>query len=509
MVLQLAALSSLHLLMEACWPALDIAGQLQCTEAVMNKISFAFGDVVFDDCRLAFLIKVLEMKRLFEHEDCGKLLQSIIFVILSHLRARTRLAMTVQCLSALCQMMTIKNDERLILPAVMHLMEPLVGCILSVDRDNTLLAHLFVCLYHLFKLMTCACYEALFKQLRDSDGKKRLKDFLLRVFLVFRDLIKSAESAENASKMLFPARWVRFKLLLNNIIMVAMQELSEALCNEFLPVATFDIQLWHTYIALCAAFITQPILQQVETHSFSKELFERYGDMRVLMCFQLASLWSHLDERQCHFLPTMVASFVDISLIPHQDLRYIAIPMVVSFLIGEDLRAGTVGMVEGELFDKLDTCFAEGMGDEGYKTSFVEYLSVRVKNANVTDIERQRLRELTQRLNCLMELLLEYQTVMKTKCVHRTAFCLLSLINFYRYDVVRDENCHRFIDHLRFLLKGEGYTAEVAACMKLQADSLTWSGNALTASGKYAAQTEWARKELLYQAIIAQYNAAQ
>lgn len=165
--------------------------------------------------------------------------------------------------------------------------------------------------------------------------------------------------------------------------------------------------------------------------------------------------------------------------------------------------------MEGELFDKLDTCFAEGLGDESYKSSLVECLRVRVKNANLSDTERQRLKELTERLNSLMELLLEYQTVMKIKCVHRTAFCLLSLINFYRFEVVRDENSHRFIDHLRILLKADGYTAEVAACMKLQADSLTWSGNALAATGKYPAQSEWARKEQLYQTIIAQYNTAQ
>jgi hypothetical protein len=165
--------------------------------------------------------------------------------------------------------------------------------------------------------------------------------------------------------------------------------------------------------------------------------------------------------------------------------------------------------VEGELFDKLDTCFAEGKGDEEYKNSLIESLIVQVKSAKVNETERERLQDLTERLNCVMELLLEYQTVMKIKCVHRTAFCLLSLINFYRFEVVRDENCHRFIDYLRLLLQGDGFTAEVAACMKLQADSLTWSGNALPATGKYPAQSEWARKEQLYQAIITQYNLAQ
>jgi hypothetical protein len=72
---QLSAMTSMHLLMQACWPALDATGQLLCAETLTNKIPLAFGDVVFDDCRLAFLSKLLEMEHIFEH---GQMTNSIV-----------------------------------------------------------------------------------------------------------------------------------------------------------------------------------------------------------------------------------------------------------------------------------------------------------------------------------------------------------------------------------------------------------------------------------------------
>lgn len=76
---------------------------------------------------------------------------------------------------------------------------------------------------------------------------------------------------------------------------------------RFLEDNTFDSQLWWAYFSLAVAFLTQPCLQ-IEKYQDTKQrkILNEFGDMRVLMGFQILSMWSHLNENKLHFIPRMV-----------------------------------------------------------------------------------------------------------------------------------------------------------------------------------------------------------
>lgn len=63
--------------------------------------------------------------------------------------------------------------------------------------------------------------------------RKPLKDFLLRAFLVFRNLVR---------RDVYPADWLVIKMLTNNVILNALQEFAQPLAFKFLDnsSATFD-----------------------------------------------------------------------------------------------------------------------------------------------------------------------------------------------------------------------------------------------------------------------------
>lgn len=56
---------------------------------------------------------------------------------------------------------------------------------------------------------------------------KSLKDFLLRVFLVFRELVKQE---------VYPPDWLIIKMVANNVILKSLQELGQPLVFQFLDV---------------------------------------------------------------------------------------------------------------------------------------------------------------------------------------------------------------------------------------------------------------------------------
>lgn len=60
-----------------------------------------------------------------------------------------------------------------------------------------------------------------------NHDRKPLKDFLMRVFLVFRELVKQE---------VYPPDWLIIKMVANNIMLKALQELAQPLAFKFLDI---------------------------------------------------------------------------------------------------------------------------------------------------------------------------------------------------------------------------------------------------------------------------------
>jgi dedicator of cytokinesis protein 3 len=92
----------------------------------------------------------------------------------------------------------------------------------------------------LLQLLTTHHYEKLWDQLKD---RKPLKDFLLRIFLVFRNLIRQD---------VFPVDWLVMKMKVNSVLLSSLQQIKDPLKSHFLGKWQFDCQVRLQYLYGCS-----------------------------------------------------------------------------------------------------------------------------------------------------------------------------------------------------------------------------------------------------------------
>lgn len=161
----------------------------------------------------------------------------------------------------------------------------------------------------LLQLMDDCHYQSLWDQLGD---RKSLKDFILRIFLVYRNLVKQE---------VFSSDWLVMKMVMNNVLLNSLHEITKPLIRYFLDSRyNFDSQVslcskyvrnrvtlnqvwklisqvWNNYFNLAVEFLTQPALQLEKFSDVKHEkIIEKYGDMRVLMGYQILKVWSKLGK---------------------------------------------------------------------------------------------------------------------------------------------------------------------------------------------------------------------
>lgn len=82
------------------------------------------------------------------------------------------------------------------------------------------------CLVGMLQLLDEFHYKRLWEVLMGSSHERKpLKDFLMRVFVVFRDLVKQE---------VYPPDWLVIKMVANNVMLKSLQELAQPLAFRFL-----------------------------------------------------------------------------------------------------------------------------------------------------------------------------------------------------------------------------------------------------------------------------------
>lgn len=210
-----------------------------------------------------------------------------------------------------------------------------------------------------------------FAQLMTIKNRREKKDTLFQVFYVFKQLFNES---------LLPSDWTVMRMMSNHVVLCSLQELSQSLvvdflvakCPDAIPQVTFDEQLWSSYFNLSVGFLTQSCLQ-LETFSDVKKnaILDKYADMRVLMGFQILSMWEQLGEYKKHFIPSMVAPFLEVTLVPEKELRRATLPIFYDMIDAEFKATGTFKQVESRLIDKLDLLVSENKGDDEFRQLFM------------------------------------------------------------------------------------------------------------------------------------------
>ncbi|KAJ8941123.1 hypothetical protein NQ318_007705 [Aromia moschata] len=376
------------------------------------------------------------------------------------------------------------------------ILEVLIQTILTViDKDIKVFGCLVACLIGILQLLDEFHYKRLWEVLMGPhQDRKPLKDFLLRAFLVFRNLVRME---------VFPPDWLVIKMLANNVILKALQEFAQPLAFKFLDsrAGYFDKELWANYFNLSVDYLTQESLQLEQFSDVKREkIIEKYGDMRVLMGFQILSMWSQLGECKLHFIPSMVGPFLEVTLVPEIELRKATLHIFFDMMECEQRARGNFKQVECELIDKLDILISENKGDDEYRRLFNTILLDRVQSEDPTWKESGA--AFISSITRLLERLLDYRNVIQgDENRDKRMSCTFNLLNFYKNEFNRKEMYLRYIYKLHDLhLSAENYT-EAAFTLKLYADQLTWSSNQV-ADPNYPNHTECQVKEMLYRQII-------
>uniref|UniRef100_A0A8C2KUH5 Dedicator of cytokinesis 3 n=1 Tax=Cyprinus carpio TaxID=7962 RepID=A0A8C2KUH5_CYPCA len=347
------------------------------------------------------------------------------------------------------------------------------------------------CLLSLLRQMS----EIHFQHLLDNfQSKEELKEFLLKIFCVFRNLMKLS---------IFPRDWNVMRLLTSNIIVSTTQYLSPALHKSFTD-ADFDFKVWNSYFSLAVLFINQPSLQlETLTPAKRKKVFDKYGDMRVMMAYELFSMWQNLGENKIHFIPGMIGPFLGVTLVPQIEVRNIMIPIFHDMMDWEQRKNGNFKQVEAELIDKLDSLVSEGKGDENYRELFSLLLLEKIEQETWRETGVSFVTSVTR----LMERLLDYRDCMKgDETENKKIGCTVNLLNFYKSEINKEEMYIRYIHKLCDMhLQAENYT-EAAFTLLLYWELLHWEERPLREFLHYPAQSEWHRKEGLCRKVIHYFN---
>uniref|UniRef100_A0A8C7DDD3 Dedicator of cytokinesis 3 n=1 Tax=Oncorhynchus kisutch TaxID=8019 RepID=A0A8C7DDD3_ONCKI len=338
------------------------------------------------------------------------------------------------------------------------------------------------CLLSLLRQMS----DIHFNHLLDNfQSKEEVKEFLLKIFCVFRNLMKLS---------IFPRDWNVMRLLTSNTIVTTVQYLSPALHKNFTE-ADFEFKVWNSYFSLAVLYISQPSLQLENTTPAKRtNVLDKYGDMRVMMAYELFSMWQNLGENKIHFIPGMIGPFLGVTLVPQGEVRNIMIPIFHDMMDWEQRKNGNFKQVEAELIDKLDSLVSEGKGDENYRELFSLLTQLFGPYPSLLEkIEQETWREtgisFVTSVTRLMERLLDYRG-----CLVFNILCLFEEM-YIRY-------IHKLCD---MHLQADNYT-EAAFTLLLYWELLHWEERPLRDFLHYPAQSEWHRKEGLSRKVIHYFN---
>ncbi|XP_070431303.1 dedicator of cytokinesis protein 3 isoform X29 [Equus przewalskii] len=445
--------------------------------------------------------------RLFSFSESRRILLPVVLHhIHLHLRQQKELLICSGILGSIFSIIKTSSLEADVIEEVEMMVESLLDVLLQtlltiMSKSHAQEAGEYVsCLLSLLRQMCDTHYQHL---LDNFQSKDELKEFLLKIFCVFRNLMKMS---------VFPRDWMVMRLLTSNIIVTTVQYLSSALHKNFTE-TDFDFKVWNSYFSLAVLFINQPSLQlEIITSSKRKKILDKYGDMRVMMAYELFSMWQNLGEHKIHFIPGMIGPFLGVTLVPQPEVRNIMIPIFHDMMDWEQRKNGNFKQVEAELIDKLDSMVSEGKGDESYRELFGLLTQLFGPYPSLLEkVEQETWREtgisFVTSVTRLMERLLDYRDCMKgEETENKKIGCTVNLMNFYKSEINKEEMYIRYIHKLCDMhLQAENYT-EAAFTLLLYCELLQWEERPLREFLHYPSQTEWQRKEGLCRKIIHYFN---
>ncbi|KAG5279466.1 hypothetical protein AALO_G00078090 [Alosa alosa] len=473
-----------------------------------------------DVVKLQSIARTVESRLFYFPESRSILLPVILHHIHLHLRQQRELLLCSGILTSIFSTIKTSSMDSCVREEVDMMVESLLDVLLQtllsiMSRSQTvessraprcpqctaeITGEYVSCLLSLLRQMSDPHFHHL---LNNFHSKDELKEFLLKIFCVFRNLMKLS---------IFPRDWSVMRLLTSHIIVTTTQHLSPALQKNFSD-PDFDFKVWNSFFSLTVLFISQPSLQLESLSPLKrKRVLDKYGDMRVTMAFELFSMWQKLGDDKQHFTPGMMGPFLGVALVPQTEVRNIIIPIFHDMMNWEQRKNGNFKQVEAELMDKLDSMVSDGKADENHRELFSLLTQLFGPYPSLLEkMEQEAWREtgvsFVTSVTRLIERLLDYRESVRAEEVENKRFYgSMNLLNFYKSEVTKEDMYIRYIHKLYELhLQAENYT-EAAFTLLLYWELLQWEERPLREFLHYPAQSEWQRKESLSRKVLHYFN---
>ncbi|KAJ6638701.1 Dedicator of cytokinesis protein 1 [Pseudolycoriella hygida] len=433
----------------------------------------------------------------------------------AHLHTRETSAKTkvAECVNIMNNMLELlfTNDvgptENDIKDIMLILLRTVIQTSIAMDRDNPLVGNLVAIMLGIFRSMKSVHYDVYvgnFTHLVD------LQDFLTEILLVFKDLV---------SKPVFANDWMDMQMHQNTVILECLRNFAKVIMDSFFY--PFEKQVWSNFFHCSIAFLIQPPLQLDQFSENKKStILLRYEDIRRKTAEEIQKMWFNLGEHKIHFVPSIVGSILEMSLIPEEELRRTTIPIFFDMMqceynssrfvhesYGDTKRnqshiKGNFLDFEKEMIEKLDILVEGGRGDMEYKELFHQIMMRFCMNHNTL---RESGTMFVTMVTRLLDRLLEYRCIIHDESKENRMACTVSLLQFY-LEVNRNEMYIRYVNKLCDLhMEFDNYT-EAAFTLKLHSNLLKWNDTPLSSllrSHRHVSSiTHRQLKESLYNDII-------
>uniref|UniRef100_A0A3Q2XU00 Dedicator of cytokinesis 3 n=1 Tax=Hippocampus comes TaxID=109280 RepID=A0A3Q2XU00_HIPCM len=444
-----------------------------------------------DVVKLQSIARTVESRLFFFPESRSILLPVVLHHIHLHLRQQRELLICSGILGSIFSIIKSSSMESSVQEEVEMMVESLLDVLLqtllsimskshSVETTRgqrcpqctaEITGEYVSCLLSLLRQMTEIHFHHL---LNNFHSKEELKEFLLKIFCVFRNLMKLT---------IFPRDWSVMRLLTSQLssnssvvkVTLVLPSLSSIFGSYLFDFCRADTDM----LALFSAA--------------SSLTFPRYGDMRVLMAYELFSMWQKLGDNKPHFIPGMMGPFLGVTLVPQTEVRNIMIPIFHDMMDWEQRKNGNFKQViisacslTKDMWPLFVLSLLEKIEQETWRETGISF---------VTSVTR------------LVERLLDYRDCMKGDEVENKKMGgSVNFMNFYKSEVNKEDMYIRYIHKLCDMhLQAEDFT-EAAFTLLLYWELLHWEDRPLRDFLHYPCQSEWQRKENLSRKILHYFN---
>ncbi|KFD45158.1 hypothetical protein M513_13965, partial [Trichuris suis] len=259
-------------------------------------------------------------------------------------------------------------------------LRPVVQVIVRLIEANeqVILGQYVALLLSLLEELDACTYRS---YISDFVTRTDLMDFITELLMLFRDLL---------SHPVFPVDWFQMTFVQNSIILKILCYAASTVKARFLH-EKFDYQVCSNFFQTAVSFITH---KQLQLENFPakkrKSILERFRDMRLTCGRELVrSMWFSMNQKN-EFIPCLVGSILEVTLIPVEEVRKLTIPIFFDMMVTEFYLRASATLVstpvvlrgnfsyrsavvefETEFITKLDQLIDAGSGDAKYADTFV------------------------------------------------------------------------------------------------------------------------------------------